>query len=102
MLNVARCFVLVDFGNRLRALRIGKGWTQEQLSTRLGVTKSVISAYETSLRYPSYDILIRIAALFGVSSDYLLGIEAAQTLDVTGLSNEHVELVRKIIDALRA
>ena len=28
--------------------------------------------------------------------------EAAQTLDVTGLSNEHVELVRKLIDALRA
>ena len=93
---------MVDFGKRLRALCISKGWTQSQLSARLGVTKSVISAYETALRYPSYDILIRIAALFGVSSDYLLGIEAAQTLDVTGLSNEHVELVRKLIDALRA
>ena len=57
------------------------------------MTKSVISAYETALRYPSYDILIRIAALFGVSSGYLLGNEAAQTLDVTGLSDEHVELV---------
>ena len=93
-----RCVKLVDFGKRLRALRISKGWTQSQLSARLGVTKSVISAYETALRYPSYDILIRIAALFGVSSDYLLGIEAAQTLDVTGLSDEHVELVRKLID----
>ena len=97
-----RCVKLVDFGKRLRALRISKGWTQSQLSARLGVTKSVISAYETALRYPSYDILIRIAALFGVSSDYLLGNEAAQTLDVTGLSNEHVELVCKLIDALRA
>ena len=93
---------MVDFGKRLRALRISKGWTQSQLSARLGVTKSVISAYETALRYPSYDILIRIAALFGVSSDYLLGNEAAQTLDVTGLSDEHVELVRKLIYALRA
>ena len=55
---------MVDFGKRLRALRISKGWTQSQLSARLGVTKSVISAYETALRYPSYDILIRIAALF--------------------------------------
>ena len=83
-----RCVKLVDFGKRLRALRISKGWTQSQLSARLGVTKSVISAYETALRYPS--------------NDYLLGIEAAQTLDVTGLSDEHVELVRKLIDALRA
>ena len=93
---------MVDFGTRLRELRTARGWTQAQLSARLGVTKSVISAYETALRYPSYDILIRIAALFGVSSDYLLGNEAAQTLDVTGLSDEHVEHVRKLIDALRA
>ena len=101
MLNVARCFVLVDFGNRLRALRIGKGWTQEQLSKRLGVTKSVISAYETSLRYPSYDILIRIAAVFGVSSDYLLGIEQRQTLDISGLTAENECLIRQLVDALR-
>ena len=67
---------MVDFGTRLRELRTSRGWTQAQLSARLGVTKSVVSAYETALRYPSYDILIRIAALFGVSSDYLLGIEA--------------------------
>ena len=93
---------MVDFGKKLRELRISRGWTQSQLSLRLGVTKSVISAYETSLRYPSYDILIRIAALFSVSADYLLGIETAQTLDVTGLSAEHVQLVRQLVDALRA
>ena len=93
---------MVDFGKRLRALRISKGWTQSQLSARLGVTKSVVSAYETAMRYPSYDILIRIAAIFSVSADYLLGIEAAQTLDVSGLSAEHVQLVRQLVDALRA
>ena len=92
---------MVDFGNKLRALRVGKGWTQEQLSTRLGVTKSVVSAYETSLRYPSYDILIRITAIFGVSSDYLLGIEQTQTLDISGLSEENAQLVRQLVDALR-
>ncbi|HIQ82191.1 MAG TPA: helix-turn-helix transcriptional regulator [Candidatus Pullichristensenella stercorigallinarum] len=92
---------MVDFGNRLRALRIAKGWTQSQLSSRLGLTKSVISAYETSLRYPSYDILIRITAIFGVSSDYLLGIEQTQTLDISGLSEENAQLVRQLVDALR-
>ena len=92
---------MVDFGNRLRALRIAKGWTQSQLSSRLGLTKSVISAYETSLRYPSYDILIRITAIFGVSSDYLLGIEQTQTLDISGLSEENAQRVRQLVDALR-
>ena len=93
---------MVDFGTRLRELRTARGWTQAQLSARLGVTKSVVSAYETAMRYPSYDILIRIAAIFSVSADYLLGIEAAQTLDITGLSAEHVQLVRQLVDALRA
>ena len=93
---------MVDFGSRLRELRIARGWTQAQLSARLGVTKSVVRAYETALRYPSYDILIRIAAIFSVSSDYLLGIEAAQTMDITGLSAEHVRLVRQLVAALRA
>ena len=92
---------MIDFGKRLRELRRSRGWTQSQLSSRLGLTKSVISAYETALRYPSYDILIRIASLFGVSVDYLLGIEAVRTLDISGLSNEHVELVRRLVDALR-
>ncbi len=98
---VERCFELVDLGNRLRTPRTGKGWTQAQLSERLGVTKSVISAYETSLRYPSYDILIRIAAIFGVSTDYLLGVEPEQTMNISGLSPEHALLVRQLVDALR-
>ena len=92
---------MVDLGNRLRTLRTGKGWTQAQLSERLGVTKSVISAYETSLRYPSYDILIRIAAIFGVSTDYLLGVEPEQTMNISGRSPEHALLVRQLVDALR-
>ena len=92
---------MVDFGKRLRALRISRGWTQAQLSARLGVTKSVVSAYETSLRYPSYDILIRIAAIFGVSTDYLLGVEPEQTMNISGLSPEHALLVRQLVDALR-
>ena len=54
------------------------------------------------MRYPSYDIIIRIAALFSVSADYLLGIETAQTLDVTGLCAEHVPTCRQLVDALRA
>ena len=92
---------MVDFGNRLRQLRQGKNMTQAQLASYLGLTKSVISAYETALRYPSYDILIRIASIFKVSTDYLLGIEKQQQLDISGLSTENELLVRRLVDALR-
>lgn len=49
--------------------------TQTKLSQKLGLTKSVISAYETDLRLPSYDVLIHISQIFKVSTNYLLGIE---------------------------
>ena len=93
---------MVNFGERLRLLRQSKKWTQQDLASRLDLTKSVISAYETSLRYPSYDILIRIAVIFKVSTDYLLGVEKEHTLNTSGLSPENEQLVRQLIDALRS
>ena len=54
----------MDFGNRVKTLRKKNNYTQSQLAERLGVTKSVISAYETGLRMPSYDILISLARVF--------------------------------------
>ena len=66
---------MVDFGNTLKTLRLHEEMTQAQLSQKLGLTKSVISAYETGLRLPSYDVVIHIAQIFKVSTDYLLGVE---------------------------
>ena len=77
-----------------------ESWTQEELASRLGLTKSVVSAYETGLRYPSYDILIRIASIFKVSTDHLLGVEKARSLDISGLSPENELLVRQLVAAL--
>ena len=72
---------MVDFGNILKTLRLRENLTQAQLAQKLGLTKSVISAYETGLRLPSYDILIHIAKIFSVSTDYLLGLENKQEID---------------------
>ncbi len=56
------------------------------LAQKLGLTKSVISAYETGLRLPSYDVLINIAKIFKVSTDYLLGMDNRQEIDLSGLN----------------
>lgn len=61
---------MVDFGNRLKTLRIQNNMTQFQLSQKLGLTKSVISAYENGLRMPSYDVLIAISNIFRVTTDF--------------------------------
>ena len=88
-------------GDRIRILRTGNKLTQAQLASRLGVTKSVVSAYESSARCPSYDVLIKLADIFKVSTDYLLGCPRQNTVDVTGLKPNEVEGIIQLISALR-
>ena len=92
---------MVEFGNTLKTLRINNNLTQSQLAQQLGLTKSVISAYETGLRLPSYDILIHIAKIYSVSTDYLLGIERKQEIDLSGLSQEEINALLNLIKAMK-
>lgn len=92
---------MVDFGNTLKTLRLQNSLTQAQLAQKLGLTKSVISAYETNLRLPSYDVLIHIAQIFNVSTDYLLGLERKQEIDLSGLTNEEIKALLNLIEAMK-
>ena len=92
---------MVDFGNRLKQLRIREGYTQQQLADRLGVTKSVVSYYELQERYPSPDVLIRLAHVFCVTTDFLLGLEHKELIDLGGLSEEDIVTVKRMINALK-
>lgn len=93
---------MVGFGSRLKALRLQKKLTQAELANKLGVTKSVISAYETGLRMPSYDILIQISRIFKVSTDFLLGVESRTSLDLSGLTDEESTAIIKLVHAMKA
>lgn len=75
--------------------------TQRQLAQLIGVTKSMVSAYETAIRYPSYDILIRLASVFGVSTDYLLGLENRRRLNAEGLTERQIQIINELIGELR-
>lgn len=88
---------MVDFGNRLKTLRVQNQYTQSQLAERIGVTKSVISAYENGLRMPSYDVLLSIAGIFKVSTDFLLGRQQQTGLDLSGLSAGEISALKRLI-----
>lgn len=92
---------MVDFGRKLKTLRLQNDLTQAQLASKLGLTKSVVSAYETNLRLPSYDVLIHIAKIFNVSTDYLLGLENKREIDLSGLTNEEIEALLNLISAMK-
>ena len=92
---------MVDFGARLKKLRAQKGMTQETLAAELGVSKSVISYYEMQTRYPSPHVIKKLSAIFHVSADYLLGIEHGEMLDLSGLDEDDISAVKRMVDALR-
>ena len=71
------------------------------MAQKLGITKSVISAYETGIRLPSYDILIHIAKIFNVSTDYLLGLEKKYEIDLSGLTKEEIQALLALIEAMK-
>ncbi len=88
-------------GEKLKALRTAKKMSQKELAERIGIAKSVISFYESGDRFPSYDVLIKIARIFNVTTDYLLDVERERTVNVSGLSEEDIAAVTTVIDALK-
>ena len=91
----------MNFGDKLKMLRNGQKMTQQQLAIRLGVAKSVVSYYESGDRFPSYDVLIKIARTFHVTTDYLLDIERRRVLDVSDLSEEQITVILTVANALK-
>lgn len=92
---------MVNFGNKVKQLRIERKLTQKQLADLVGVAVSAISSYESGNRYPSYDVLISLARIFHVSTDYFLGLERIKTIDVNGLNDEEIEVVARMVELLR-
>lgn len=91
----------MNFGKVLKELRLKAGLTQKELAAQIGITKSVISFYELQERTPSPAILVKLAAVFHVSTDYLLGIDSIERLDISGLTEDDVKVVSLMIDTLR-
>lgn len=91
---------MVDFGNKLKALRLQAGLTQKQLAAKIGVTHSVVSYYERQERYPSPEVLVEISRVFHVTTDYLLGIESRQVVNISNLNEENTKYLYRTLEML--
>ncbi len=92
---------MVDCSEKLKSLRETRGMTQLQVANRIGVSKTMVSAYETASKAPSVEVLIRLSRLFGVSVDYLVCVDAAKVIDVSGLDDDSIALVSALVEKLR-
>lgn len=60
------------FSEKLKAERMKKGWTQDELAEKLFVSRQSVSKWEKGLNYPSIETLLKISDLFDISLDELL------------------------------
>lgn len=86
---------------RIKALREARGWTQAELARRLNITRNGVNSWEQGLSTPSPACLVDLAKLFSVSTDYLLGVERLEAVNVTGLKEEDIALLAQLADRLR-
>ena len=62
------------FTDRLIKLRQARGWTKKEFSARIGKTQQTVGKWENGSNAPTFKDLVKLVGLFGVTSDYLLGL----------------------------
>lgn len=71
------------FGARFKELRLKNNLTSAEVAKILGLkSKGSISAFEAGRSVPSVDVLIKVAEIFNVSTDYLLGMDEVDIVDL--------------------
>lgn len=93
--------MVFDFGYRLKNLRQQHHLTQTQVANRLNLSKTSISGYVNNVKTPSQDVLIKLAGLYRVSTDYLLGLDDEEMISVEGLTRQQRRLVEELVRMLQ-
>jgi transcriptional regulator with XRE-family HTH domain len=88
---------MTSFGKRLKKLRLEHKITQKELSIKLKISESAIGMYERDEREPSFEIVRKLACVFNVSTDYLIG-----DLDMSSINEINPEIdLQKALTALK-
>ena len=86
---------------KIKELRTARGWTQADLARRLSITRNGVNSWEQGLSMPSPAFLVELAKVFSVSTDYLLGLEHLDMINVTGLDKEDVAMLAALAERMR-
>lgn len=87
--------------DRIKSLRTASNITQTELARRLGITRSSVNAWEIGISIPSTMYIIELSKQFGVSTDYLLGVNHEAALDVSGLDDDAVRILNEMIQYIK-
>jgi transcriptional regulator with XRE-family HTH domain len=87
--------------DKIKFLRDKNNMTQTDLAKKLNLTRSSVNSWEQGLNVPSTPLIVELARLFQVSTDYLLGVDNTSSLDTSGLSEADSQIIYGLIKHLR-
>ena len=88
---------LEEFGNRLKAVRTDRGYTQKQLASALGVTEQAVSKWERDASYPDISMLDGISNVLDCSLDFLFQFEEGKENKLNQNSIECREEINRLL-----
>lgn len=92
---------LFSLSEKIRSTREQLGMTQAELAKKLGLTRSSVNSWEMGLSVPSTQYIIELAKLFGVSTDYLLGLNQGASISVESLSEKEVTILIGLVSCFK-
>lgn len=95
--------MIQGFDKRLQTARINCNLSRKQVSELIGCSESLIGLYESGNRQPSLSALMKLASVYKVSTDYLLGCESNEpgTLSLSGLTAKQISALKLTADCFR-
>lgn len=84
--------------NKIKLLREELNISQEELASKLGLSKGIISLYENEKRKPSFDILNKLSKIFNCSIDYIIGNDNEETYLINVYSSVHAGILSEMIE----
>jgi transcriptional regulator with XRE-family HTH domain len=96
--------MIQGLSKKLTLLRQQHKLSQSEVARRLNISSSAVSAFEAEQISPSLETLVKLANLYHVSTDYLLGVDYPRdkaVLDTSGLNKQQLTVLQNLIDVMK-
>lgn len=92
-----------DLRNKLKTLRVNNKLSRKQIAELIGIAVSMIGLYESGERLLSLHMIVKLAAQYKVSVDYLLdcSISSTDTLSLDGLTDKQIKALKMTAECFR-
>ena len=85
--------MIIISAERIKELRILNNFTQTELAQHLNVTRSSVNAWEMGISIPSTAMLVELSQIFHTSTDFILGINTDEVLNISHLTEKEKSLI---------